>query len=175
MEQEYLPILKKWRNLEIQILRQFRPLTDYDQEKWFASLQCDKSQVIFGILTHDDNSSEPTFIGYCGITNIDLKNRVGEISFLVSPERVDNEKLYRTDFLSILSMLSRYGFEELNLNKLFTETFAFRTTHMKILEEFGFKQEGVLRQHHFTGGKYYDSFIHSMLSSEWMKQEKNKT
>lgn len=173
MEKSYLRNLKKWRNLQINVLRQFTPLTDCDQETWFESLQNDSRRVIFAILTCEENLKEPTFIGYCGITNIDFKNERGEISFLLDPDRATNEKLYREDFLSILEMLSRYSFEELNLNKLFTETFSFREFHIKILEEFDFKREGVLRNHHFTRGEYFDSIIHSLLASEW-KGKKNK-
>jgi len=169
LEKSYLPKLKKWRNLQIQVIRQFKPLTDYDQEKWFEKLSEDESQILFGIIILDEESEEEVLIGYCGITNIDLKNRRGEISFLVSPDRANDEKLYKEDFLSTLYMLCRYGFEELNLNKLFTETFSFRKKHLDTLEQFGFNRDGILRNHHFTCGQYYDSIIHSLLASEWKK------
>jgi RimJ/RimL family protein N-acetyltransferase len=170
MEKGFLQTLKRWRNLQINVLRQFKPLTDCDQERWFESLQHDSKQVIFGIITFEESLKKPTFIGYCGITNIDFKDKRGEISFLVDPHRTTNEKMYRDDFLSVLEMLSRYGFEELNLNKLFTETFSFRDSHIKILEEFGFKREGTLRNHHFTNGQYFDSIIHSILVLEWKRK-----
>ena len=173
LERQFLPKLKKWRNLQIKVLRQFKLLTDYDQEKWFENLSEDEHQLIFGIITFDEKREKEVLIGYCGITNIDFKNRRGEISFLVDPDRVKDEKLYREDFLSVLYMLCKCGFEELNLNKLFTETFSFRKNHLRILEEFGFKSDGTLRSHHFTCGQYYDSIIHSLLFSEWkQKQEK---
>jgi len=175
MEKKFLPKLKKWRNLQIKVLRQFKPLTNYDQEKWFESLYQNQNQVSFGIITFNEKYGKDVLIGYCGITNIDFKNRRGEISFLVDPDRANDEKLYREDFLSVLHMLCKYGFEELNLNKLFTETFSFRKKHIEILEEFGFKSNGILRSHHFTNGQYYDSVIHSLLVPEWkQKQEKIK-
>ncbi|MFX0163355.1 MAG: GNAT family N-acetyltransferase [Candidatus Hodarchaeota archaeon] len=169
IEKEFLPKLKEWRNLQIKLLRQFKPLTSYDQEKWFEKLSEDENQVLFGIVTVGEKGEKKALIGYCGITNIDFKNRRGEISFLVGPDRADDEKLYREDFLSTLYMLCKYGFEELNLNKLFTETFSFRKNHLKILEEFGFNRDGILRNHHFTCGRHYDSIIHSLLASEWKK------
>jgi RimJ/RimL family protein N-acetyltransferase len=174
MQKSFLPDLKKWRNQQINVLRQFKPLTDFDQETWFQNLQNDPKQILFGIITYVDGTKETMFIGYCGITNIDLKNKRGEISFLVDSERASNEKLYREDFLAVLEMLSRYSFEELNLNKLFTETFAFREYHIKILEEFGFKREGTLRNHNFKKGQYFDSIIHSLLTSEWKKKGDSK-
>ena len=171
IEREFLPQLKQWRNSQIKVLRQFKPLTNYDQEKWFENLSEDEHQVMFGITTFDEKCQKEVLIGYCGITNIDFKNRRGEISFLADPGRVKDEKLYREDLLSVLYMLCKYGFEELNLNKLFTETFSFRKNNIKILEDFGFKCDGILRNHHFTYGQYYDSIIRSLLSSEWKKIE----
>lgn len=172
IEKEFLPKLKEWRNLQIKLLRQFKPLTSYDQEKWFEKLSEDENQVLFGIVTLSEKGEKKVLIGYCGITYIDFKNRRGEISFLVDSDRVNDEKLYKEDFLSTLYMLCKYGFEELNLNKLFTETFSFRKSTIEILEEFGFNRDGILRSHHFTCGQYYDSIVHSLLTSEWKQKRK---
>ena len=147
------------------ILRQYAPLTDFQQKRWFGCLKGDKNQVLFALMA--ERPSKTNFIGYCGITNIDFKNRRGEISFLVDPARVARKDVYRRDFLAALTMLCRYGFVELNLNRIFTETYDFRKEHIKILEEFGFKREGELRKHCFGGGRYFNSLIHSVLSSEW--------
>jgi len=171
LEKEHLLILKEWRNAQMKILRQYEPLTDFHQKKWYAHLKKDKSQTLFALMA--GKMIHPEFIGYCGITNIDFKNRRGEISFLVKPARAVQKKIYRKDFSAVLSMLCRYGFDELNLNKVFTETFDFRKDHIKILEEFGFRKEGELREHYFGQGKYFNSIIHSILSSEW-KVLKNK-
>jgi len=144
--------------------------------KFIKNLSEKENQVIFGIITFNEESKKKMLIGYCGVTNINFKNRSGEISFLADPDRVKDEKLYREDFLSALYMLCKYGFEEINLNKLFTETFSFRKTHLETLEEFGFKRDGILRNHHFTYGQYYDSVIHSLLISEWkQKRERIKS
>jgi RimJ/RimL family protein N-acetyltransferase len=172
MEKKFLQKLKKWRNLQINVLRQFKPLTNYDQEKWFEGLYQNEKQVLFAIVTFNEKLEKKVLIGYCGITYIDFRNKRGEISFLVKPERANNGKLYREDFLSVLHMLCKYGFQELNLNKLFAETFLFRKKHIEVLEEFGFKPDGVLRGHYFTNGQYYDSIVHSLLVSEWKQKEK---
>jgi RimJ/RimL family protein N-acetyltransferase len=114
-----------------------------------------------------DEQKAHTFIGYCGITNIDQLNRRGEISFIVETGRTRNKKLYREDLLSTFYMLSCHSFENLNLHKLYTETYAFRKYHIQLLEEFGLYHEGVLRDHKFIRNKYWNSIIHSMLETEW--------
>jgi len=165
LEKEDLLKLKEWRNAQMKVFRQFTPLTDFHQEKWYAHLKEDKSQVLFALLA--DDSKKLKFIGYCGITNIDFRNKRGEISFLVDPKRASKKAIYNKDFLSVLNMLCRYGFEELNLNKIFTETFEFRKEHIKILRDFGFRKEGELREQYFGNGKYFNSVLHSILLSDW--------
>lgn len=168
LSKEHLSKLKDWRNSQMNVLRQWKPLTEFNQEKWFQQISDDNTQVIFAIMSSDEQN-KMSFIGYCGITNIDFKNRRAEISFLVNPIRAQDKKLYREDFLSVLYMLCQYGFERINLNKLFTETFAFREYHIKILEEFGFHLDGILRKHQFTKGQYHDSLNHSILYDEWQQ------
>ena len=172
ISKEHLSILKDWRNSQMDILRQWKPLTEYNQEKWFRKISEDNTQVIFAIMVPNEKEKSMRFIGYCGITNIDFRNRRGEISFLVNPVRVQDKKLYREDFLSVLYMLCQYGFEELNLHKIFAETFDFREDIIKELEEFGFNLNGILRDHQFIKGKYYSSNIHSILYKEWNNTKK---
>lgn len=166
MKKEHLPFLKQWRNEQMDILRQQQPLTDRDQEEWFQKIQSDLSQVIFSLMISDEQNAHK-FIGYCGITNIDQVNRRGEISFIVEPARAKNEKLYREDLLSTFYMLGCHGFKNLNLHKLYTETYVFRKCHIQLLEEFGLRRGGILRDHKFVKGRYWDSIIHSMLETEW--------
>jgi RimJ/RimL family protein N-acetyltransferase len=166
LSKEDLSYIKDWRNSQIDILRQWRPLTDWNQENWYRIASEDDHQVLFSIKEYK-NDALNNLIGYCGITNIDYINRRGEISFLVNPSRVDNIDLYRLDFFAALNFLCRYGFDELNLHKLFTETFDFRRDHLRVLEEFGMHKDGIIREHQFTNGSYHNSIIHSLLQKEW--------
>ena len=166
MKREYLSILKDWRNAQMNVLRQARPLTAIDQEGWFQSIMGDKRQKIFAIL-QIISSHEKQLIGYCGLTNINDDSHKGEISFLVNPARADNETDYREDFLSTLWMLSWYGFEHLKLQELFTETYCFRKYHIRILEEFGLKIYGTLPERKMIGRKKWDSILHRLLKDEW--------
>jgi len=165
LSKEDLSLIKDWRNSQIEILRQWKPLLDWDQENWYRVVSEDDHQVIFSIKEHDCDNIKT--IGYCGITNIDYINRRGEISFLVNPSRADNVDLYRLDFFAALNYLCKYGFDELNLHKLFTETFDLRIDHIDILEEFGMHRDGIIREHQYIKGKYHNSIVHSILQSEW--------
>ena len=171
LSREHLSKLKDWRNSQMSVLRQWKPLTEYNQEKWFQQISEYNTQVIFAIMIPNEKEKNMSFTGYCGITGVDSINRQGEITFLVNPVRVQDKKLYREDFLSVLYMLCQYGFEEINLHKLFTETFIFRKDHIKILEEFGFHLDGILREHQFIKNQYHNSLIHSILYDEWLQMK----
>lgn len=168
---EDLSMIKDWRNSQMEILRQWKPLTDANQERWYQIVSDDQNQVIFSIKEYNElNHLQLT--GYCGITNIDYINHRGEISFLVDPTRACDPELYRTYFSTVLYLLCQYGFDELNLHKMFTETFDFREEHIKILEDFGFRKDGIMREHHYTKGNYWNSVIHSIIQNEWKKKRR---
>lgn len=153
--QEDLPFLKKWRNEQMEILRQTRELTDEDQKNWYAKLQEDDSQVVFAILNNSDK-----LIGYCALMYIDQINKRGEIAFVLETG-IDTD-LYHKIFEEALGMLKDYGFEKLELHKIYTETYAFRHRHIKTLEKFGLTRTGILKDHIVEKGEFVDSILHSI-------------
>jgi len=174
LKREHLEKLKEWRNAQMDILRQWKPLTDHNQEKWFQEVSTAINQVVFSIVIFDKGNNEE-FIGYCGLVHIDHINKRAELSFLIEPERTSKREVYQEDFTAALRVLCEYGFNQLNFNKIFTETFSFRKYQIEILEKFGFRKDGILREHQYVNGKYWDSIIHSMLRSEFLEKygEKN--
>lgn len=167
----HLRFLKEWRNSQMDILRQDRPLTDMDQEIWYKKVRCDRSQVIFSLKMGVGGGGNGIFIGYCGITNIDTNAKKGEVSFLLNPVFAHNYALYRDIFLKTLYLLSFYGFKKLHLKEIFTETYLFRSKHIKILEEFGFLRKGILRKRKFAKSKYWDSIIYCFECKNWQKRK----
>lgn len=154
-----LASIKKWRNEQMEVLRQNVPLTDEDQNRWFANLADDKKQVLFAIVDEE-------LIGYCGLTNLDFVNHRAEVSFVMRTDIALLEAEYEKYFLAILDMLKKYAFEELKLHKLFTETYEFRKFHISILEKFGFKLDGRYKEHIFHEVKFIDSLIHSLINGQ---------
>lgn len=157
IERAYLGHLKDWRNEQMAVLRQTKSLTDEDQEHWFKFIQNDPKQVLFSILDTSDS-----FVGYCGLTNIDAPNRRGEVTFLV--DTTFSDARYRDVFLQTLEHLCRYAFENLKLHKVFAEAFEFRAQTISILEEYGFERTGRLKDHIWEFGRFFDSVILSILN-----------
>ena len=142
----------------MEILRQYKLITTQEQIEYFDGIHRDNKQMLFSVDRSD------SFVAYCGLVNINYVYSTAEISFVASPTVVgqDYEKL----FLFVLGNLFDIGFNQLNLNKLWTETYEFREFHINILEKFGFVKEGVLRDHIFKMGKRHNSIIHSKLRGE---------
>ncbi len=155
--------LRRFRNEQMSVLRQRQPLGEEDQERWFGEVVLpthahpEPSFLLVSILDEGD-----AFIGYGGLTNIDWQQRCAEVSFLMSPRRAANTETYRRDLRSFLAWIQRWAFGELQLHRLFTETYEFRTEHIRILEEAGFVSEGRLR-HHIVDPSDPSAFVDSLL------------
>ena len=156
-------LIKKWRNEQIKVLRQNRFLTDEEQENYYRniiipSLKSESPPIIlFSYLFRD------TCIGYGGLTNIEWHSRRAEISFLLDTKFAFDVLKYNECFKTFLALIKKVAFEDLNLNRLYTETYDLRPYHITILEESGFILEGRLRQHVRVGNDYIDSLIHGFL------------
>lgn len=171
LRREDIEPLRGFRNEQLDVLRQKEPISPEQQERWFDQVvaparreQC-PSQILVSIL-----DGEGAFIGYGGLTNIDWDAQRAEVSFLVDPRRVGERDVYAADISAFLSFLSEWAFDQLGLNRLFTETYAFRDFHISLLERAGFSVEGRLREHVVTRAGRSDSIIHGLLASEWRER-----
>ena len=175
---EILPIrpediesIRVWRNEQRDVLRQKGIIQAQEQTHYFEKTiwptleELQPKQILFSFLY------QGTCIGYGGLTSIDWEYKRAEISFLVETARVHDQELYDKDYSHFLSLLAKITFEDLGFQRLYAETFDFREYHMRILEKFGLKQEGVLRKHVFKKGKWCDSIMHGLLREEY-KSEK---
>jgi len=161
--------IRKWRNDQMDILRQNKILTKLEQEDYFKKIikrtfQENKPNcILFSFLLNDE------CIGYGGFVHIDWFLKRSEISFLNETNRAQNQETYKTDYSIFLKIILQIAFEQLCLNRIFTETFAFRKNTSKLLEKFGFRLEGRLKNHVMVKGNYFDSLIHGFLKQYYKK------
>lgn len=168
IREQDMPLIKEWRNEQMKVLRQDRSLSDEDQRNYYKqivlpSIQEERPRIM--LFTY---LFQGTVIGYGGLTNIDWGSRRAEVSYLLRSDRSNEaERIqYIDDFTNYLSILKRIAFEQLHLNRLFTETFNIRPLHITILEQNGFILEGKMRQHVSIEGEYVDSIIHGCLKGD---------
>jgi len=166
VQKEEIENIRLWRNNQMDILRQETKISSkeqkiyYKENIWPKMEEIEPNTILVSIhLNHK-------MIGYGGLVNISWVHKRAEVSFLSDPNRSQNIKFYNKDFSSFLNLIKLVGFDDLGLNRLYTETYDIRDKHISILESNGFKKEGVWRQHIYIKGKSIDSILHGCLNSD---------
>ncbi|MBV6644242.1 MAG: GNAT family N-acetyltransferase [Cyclobacteriaceae bacterium] len=160
--------IRKWRNAQIEVLRQPSEITQEEQSRYFNRVvmplfdQEKPNQLLFSFFKQD------ALIGYGGVVHLSWIDRRAEMSFLVDDARASDQSTYQQDFTHFITLIKQLCFEEMNFNKLFTETYDFRTFHISILEEAGFVLEGRMRKHIKMAETFRDSLLHSVLKEEYL-------
>ncbi|WP_010097872.1 GNAT family N-acetyltransferase [Ornithinibacillus scapharcae] len=70
----------------------------------------------------------------------------------------------------IMPVILSFVFESLQLNRLVGDIFSGNVGSRKLLEKYGFRREGVLRQTDFDGEVYHDTVVYSMLRNEYVSK-----
>ncbi|NRD22160.1 GNAT family N-acetyltransferase [Winogradskyella litoriviva] len=165
LEREDLKFLRDWRNREDfrRNFREVRELSLTDQEKWFESIQNTK-HINFMFTIVDLETNEP--IGAAGLLYINWINRSADFSFYIGKDDIYIDD--KDASLEAVNLLIKYGFYNLNLNKIWMELYEFDTKKIDIFtNKFNFKQDGLLRENCFEDGKYWDSYLISLLSKDF--------
>jgi hypothetical protein len=130
--EEDMFLIMKWRNEQVNVLRQNKLLTENDQIEYYKTVikptfeQNTPKQILFSFF------KKKTCIGYGGLTNLDWINKRAELSFLVDTLRTKDQKIYEEDFSSFIYLMKEIIFDEIKFNRLFTETYEFRKFHISI-------------------------------------------
>ena len=136
----------------------FFPVHFKNHIEWFENIIKDKSTVIFGIRKKEDNE----LIGTCQLHSINAIHRKAELQIRL--ELKNSSKGYGKEALKILI---DYGFNDLNLNKIYLNVFETNSRAISLYEKIGFQKEGILRKDIFLNGKYINVYVMSILSEEW--------
>lgn len=163
--------IRQWRNAQMLILRQHMPLSQASQNQYFAEVLLpsyfEEHPKMLLFATCVDNE----LVGYGGLVHIDWANQRGELSFLVDSSLEQDIQSKTRVFKNFFTALRNLAFNELGLNRVFTETFDFRPDHVEMLEGFGFVLEGRLAQHiKLPTGNFSDSLFHGYLRKYWQKE-----
>ncbi len=66
-------------------------------------------------------------------------------------------------------LLLKYAFEQLNLNRVGLQVFAFNDRAIAMYNKVGFQQVGKLRKSVFRDGSYHDELLMDILREDWIK------
>jgi RimJ/RimL family protein N-acetyltransferase len=158
--EDRLDILK-WRNEQIFHLRQNKPLTIEDQEKYFTSVvdvlfnQVQPNQILFSFLENDK------CIGYGGLVHINWIDKNAEISFIMNS--AFEKESFHSNWTKYLLLIEKVAFEDLKFHKIFTYAFDVRPHLYLALKDSNFIEDARLKEHCLFDGKYIDVVIHSKI------------
>lgn len=166
IEEENIEQLRLWRN-DPSLRRYFREtkeISKKEQKRWYEDkVLNDPNQINFEIHSFDTKE----LIGHCGLCYINWINRTAEFTIYIGNSNMRGRG-YGTD---ALSALLNYGFIDLNLNRIWCEVYSFNDA-INSYRKLGFKDEGVLREHIYIEGKYYDTYMLGLLKKEWLAKKK---
>ncbi len=157
----------EWRNDPNlwQFVRQSRPITFDRHQAWINDAINDRNGDYWGIEVREESKikgmiKKPEIVGYCGLDKI--HNRGAEYSILIGPEY--QGRGYATEGLKLLL---EYGFNTLDLIRIWGEIIEGNDAGIKIAMNLGFKVEGLLRSTYYKQGKWKNSTIVSILREEY--------
>lgn len=151
--------IMKWRNEQIYHLRQNKPLTIKDQEKYFTDTIPDlfekkqPNQLLFSFLENTN------CIGYGGLVRINWLDKNAEISFIMNTELEKNN--FDKYWYIFLSLIEEIAFKEINLHKIYTYAFDLRPHLYDVLTNSGYIEEARLKEHCLFQNNYIDILIHT--------------
>lgn len=166
VKSEDLTQLMEWRNLPEyrRYFREYRELNMDMQRKWYeCKVLNDNSTEMFAVRL---NSTEE-LIGCCGLCYINWVHRNADLSLYIGwKETYIDKEGYAQE---ACRLLFDYGFKELGLQKIWTEIYCFDNKKMELYTRLGFQKDGELRNQYFYDGRWWNSYMLSLLAEEWGK------
>ncbi len=163
-----LEVIRNWRNSPdvSQYMYSDKEISREDQQKWYDRIKND-STCSYWIINYNDKP-----LGVANITGVTQLLESCYWAFYLGDTSVRGGGIGAKVEYNVL----KHVFEDLKLNKLRCEVFAFNDKVIKMHEKFGFRREAYYREHCKKEGVYKDVVGLALLKSEWnvLKDELQK-
>jgi RimJ/RimL family protein N-acetyltransferase len=159
IEREDLPNYVRWF-ADPQVLEYFgpnAPMALAQEEQWYENMLNDRSVCNFAV------EFEGRHIGGGGFSSIDGRHRSSEVGLFIGIPELWGQGLGH----DVLQTLLRFGFEQMNLHRIYLRVFAGNERAVHLYEKLGFQHEGCWRQAEYRHGRYHDMLWMSILRDEW--------
>jgi [ribosomal protein S5]-alanine N-acetyltransferase len=126
----------------------------------FAEKQFDQGiSIILGI----ELKSENKIIGTIDLRDWKNPNRCGDIGYVIAPD------YWRKGIMTeALHAVLKFGFEELELNRLEAHCEEENVGSWRVMEKCGMKHEGILREKVYIKKRFRSMKMYSILRKEWL-------
>jgi RimJ/RimL family protein N-acetyltransferase len=134
----------------------YHPVSEMEHKEWFNAFLKKQNQYVFGIEEIESNE----LIGLCGLYDIDFIHRKGELKMKIGTKKYRGKGF---GFLALIQLV-RFGFEDINLHRIWLKVHEDNLPAISIYEKAGFTREGLLLEDMFVGGLYKNVLIMGMIS-----------
>src|SRR3990167_7202903 len=152
------PKLHEWKN-DFDLCRLIKvhplPVTFEDIERWFLANYSDKNQVLLGIYSNETN----IITGIVRLMFIDWISAISELGIFIGDKNSRGTGIGTEAMKQIID----YAFLSLNLRKIFLKVITDNLAAIKLYKSVGFNEEGVLKKHYWSDGKYVDVLVMSLF------------
>ena len=154
--------IRAWRNEQMVHLRQGQELSAKDQDNYYQNVVCklfeeeQPKQILFAFLEKGE------LVGYGGLVHINWIDKHAEVSFLMNTEL--QESRFADYWGNYLKLLRFVAFDALKFRKIFTYAFDVRPHLYPVLQDAGFIEEAILKDHCCINSEFKDVLIHSNFS-----------
>ncbi len=138
------------------------PVNIENEREWIENLYPKgvRENIYFAI---EENTSNK-FVGYLSLQKINYINRNGNFGVILL-------KKFRGKGYSVeaMKLFFTYVFNQINLRKIKLEVLKENEKAIKIYQDLGFNEEGILKEHIYQDGKYKDLLLMSLFSKDFNK------
>ena len=130
------------------------PYQESDAEFFIDLTATENPQKTFGITYHGE---------LCGVIGLDLQKDVYQKSAELG-YWIGEPYWGRGIATKAVALITKYGFDHLDLNRIFAAVFDYNTISMKILEKNGFQKEGIFKSAIVKNKQCYDEHRYYKLN-----------
>ncbi|MHA2126749.1 MAG: GNAT family N-acetyltransferase [Promethearchaeota archaeon] len=147
------PIVRKYLRIEL-------PLTIEEIKKYLEPVTGVKTEILFEIY-HKIYERE---IGFIGLADIHWLNRNAKLFYSIGEKEYWGQNLAT----EATKLIVEYGFNELNLHRIYASVFLPNKASHRVLEKAGFNLEATIKEEAYVDGMYIDVKQYYILRNEWI-------
>lgn len=137
------------------------PVNQTELKRYLQTAKKSSNLQVLAIVTNRGKKH----IGNISLQSINFVDRSAEIAIIIG----DKNYWRKGIGFEAWSLAIRYGFERLNLHRLYCGTSAANVAMQRLADKLGMKKEGRRREALYKDGKYYDIIEYGLLKKEYEK------
>lgn len=148
----------EWINNKALVLKNsdYKPISKTDHEKWFNTITQHQNLAIFSIVANETNK----LIGSCSLRNINQHHKNAELQI-----RIGDFAYHNRGFGSeATTLLVQYGFNVLNLKRIYLHVFCTNHRAIRAYEKCQFILEGILKKAAYIEGAFIDVALMAIIN-----------